>query len=571
MKMKALRMKKLIAWLEIYELDSSNSKNTVVLLRNMLILLIIASFGLAIYLIAINEGLLQVASIFIYMAIVISAMYLLLRGDILFSRLVIPFGTFIFITILLIQGNGLHDSSVIGFAGTIILSNLALGRRGVLLVGTLSILAVTGIGLAEMTGYLQNKYSVNTDVTNILVISTILLSITALEWIILGRVRDSLILTRKSEAAQLKANEELRVLQSSLELRIAERTVDLKNRTVELEGASIILQKRATQQQAVAEVARAIASVQNLSDLLPRIAFLISQEFKYYHVGIFLVDENFENAVLSATSSEGGKQMLARGHKLKIGEVGIVGYVASTGEPRIALDTGKDLFHFNNPDLPKTRSELALPLKIKENVIGVLDVQSDQQDIFGSDDIEVLSILADQASIAIQNARQFEETNRALSEAQQVYRQFIKQEWHQFSKNASISGYRLSNTGVVPMGEGELPTTSKDYFSTPIILRGQNLGAFTITNPAQLGLDIDDLDIIKAIADRVAISLESARLLEESQKRVVKEQTISNISVKLNSAVDINNILITSVEELGQILPGAEIIIQLESGVNKDI
>mgnify|MGYP000163472508 CR=1 FL=1 len=131
-----------------------------------------------------------------------------------------------------------------------------------------------------------------------------------------------------------------------LEQRVASRTRDLQRRSVQLEAA--------------AQVAREAAAIRDVTQLLGRTVHLISERFGFYHAGIFLLDEVGEYAVLRAASSEGGQRMIARGHKLRVGEVGIVGYVAESGQPRIALDVGEDAVYFDNPDMPRTHSEICL-------------------------------------------------------------------------------------------------------------------------------------------------------------------------------------------------------------------
>jgi len=134
--------------------------------------------------------------------------------------------------------------------------------------------------------------------------------------------------------------------------------------------------------------------------------------------------------------------MLARGHRLRVGETGIVGYVTSTGNARVALDTGSDAVFFNNPDLPHTRSEMALPFKVGPVVIGALDVQSKEPNAFAEEDISILSILSEQVGIAIQNSRQYEETRRALAESETLSRQFVRQGWQDFTKARNLAGIR---------------------------------------------------------------------------------------------------------------------------------
>jgi GAF domain-containing protein len=152
------------------------------------------------------------------------------------------------------------------------------------------------------------------------------------------------------------------------------------------------------------EVARDATSILNVEELLNHTVELISARFAFYHAGIFLFDEEGEYAVLKAASSEGGHRMLGRGHKLKIGEEGIVGYVAANGQPSVALDVGESKRHFSNPDLPDTRSEIALPIRYHGQLIGVLDVQSTVSGAFTREDATVLQTMADHLGVAIQNA-----------------------------------------------------------------------------------------------------------------------------------------------------------------------
>jgi signal transduction histidine kinase/putative methionine-R-sulfoxide reductase with GAF domain len=176
------------------------------------------------------------------------------------------------------------------------------------------------------------------------------------------------------------------------------------------------LERRSVQLEAAAQVAREATAIRDVNQLLDETVRLISERFGFYHAAIFLVDEKGEYAVLRAASSEGGQQMLARVHKLRVGRVGIVGYVAGSGEPRIALDVGKDAVFFSNPDLPETRSEMALPLKVQERTIGVLDVQSTEAKAFGEEDVTVLQTMADQVAIALENARLFQAVEQELGE-----------------------------------------------------------------------------------------------------------------------------------------------------------
>jgi methyl-accepting chemotaxis protein len=171
----------------------------------------------------------------------------------------------------------------------------------------------------------------------------------------------------------------------------------------ELEDRARSLERLTTRLRAAGTVTSAAMSARDPDALISQVTHLLSELFDFYHVGIFLLDEDGEYAVLQAANSEGGQRMLARGHKLKVEQQGIVGYVTGTGEARIALDVGADAVHFENPLLPETRSEMALPLKMGERVIGALDVQSRQEAAFDEDDVAIFRMMADQLATAIEN------------------------------------------------------------------------------------------------------------------------------------------------------------------------
>jgi GAF domain-containing protein/HAMP domain-containing protein len=370
------------------------------------------------------------------------------------------------------------------------------------------------------------------------------------------------------------------IMTSRLRETLDELEKRVEERTSELVAANEKNERRARQFEAIAHIARTITSTRDLDQLLSQITTEISQELGFYHVGIFLLDTAREYAVLSAANSQGGKKMLERGHRLKVGEKGLVGYVTGTGKPRVALDTGTDAVYFNNPDLPETHSELTLPLRVGDDVIGALDVQSTETNAFGQEDLNILSTLADQVSIAIQNAQQFEQTRRALNEADVLSRQFVEAGWQEFTKSRNILGIRhtgaraslLHKRNGKPKEEDSLAANPPRInargatLSLPIKLRGEVIGSVEVRTPDNRRWDQDELDIVTTIIERAAIAMENARLLAESQKRAAKERIIGEIAAKISMQSEINDLLKTTAQELGRSLPGAEIAIQF----NKD-
>jgi GAF domain-containing protein/HAMP domain-containing protein len=342
----------------------------------------------------------------------------------------------------------------------------------------------------------------------------------------------------------------LRELIQSLEQRVVERTV-------ELQAALKKGEQRSRQYEAITKVTQAINAMQNLQELLPHISHVISQQFGFYHVGIFLNDPNDQYAILGAANSEGGRRMLKRGHQLKIGEQGIVGYVTSTGRPRIALNVGEDITFFNNPDLPETHSEMALPLRIAGRIIGALDVQSTEPNAFSDDDVEVLSTLADQVSLAIQNARLFEQMQRSLSEAEALSRQYFQETWSRLQHEQKISGVRYNISGTTELEKARTnleATQERQTVSVPIRLRGETIGTLSVLAPKQENISRDQMDLIKAVADRVAISAENARLFEETTRRAEREHMVSEITAKIRQTNDPDEMLRNAVDELKRAL-----------------
>ncbi len=361
---------------------------------------------------------------------------------------------------------------------------------------------------------------------------------------------------------------------NEMTLQLRQTLADLENRvdirTQELQTASQQLEQRALQLQAVAEVARAIASVRDTERLLPLITRTISDYFDFYHVGIFLLDNSREYAVLRAANSEGGQHMLARGHRLKVGQVGIIGNVTATGQARLALDVGEDAVFFQNPDLPETRSEVGLPLVVGGQIIGALDVQSRQQSAFSDEDVSLLGALADQVAIAIENARLFAETRTTLQELQASQGEYLRQQWASQVAGRSTIGYNIRLGQISPLQtspgvlSGEVSDAATPVASAiPITLRGQVIGMINL----QESLDQRDRDVpiasvwnpeqisfARAVADQVGLALENARLLEESQRRAERESLVSQITTRLRATNDPQAILQTALVELRQAL-----------------
>jgi len=383
-------------------------------------------------------------------------------------------------------------------------------------------------------------------------------------------IEAALARARVSEFQLNERNRELQNLSASLEQRIQDRTEELSLRSKDLEVANKDNERRTAQFEALTQVTQAITSIRDLQQLLPLITTLISEKFGFYHVGIFLLDDTNEFAVMTAANSEGGKKMLARQHRLRVGQEGIVGSVTSTGEARIAMDVGKDAVYFDNPELPDTHSEMALPLKSGTLIVGALDVQSIEQGAFTPEDIQMLSLLADQVSLAIENARLFEETRRALSESETISHQLTREAWARVPVENKLLGYRYSIAGSFPLNKpldldeldrnkNQVTPKETSQVIVPIELRGETIGTLVVQSPSTAGLNQDQISLIKAVAERVALSAENARLFEETNRRAERERLVTDITGKIRSGNDPQSMIQTAMDELRKALGASKV------------
>jgi GAF domain-containing protein len=339
----------------------------------------------------------------------------------------------------------------------------------------------------------------------------------------------------------------------------------------ELEGLKNRLEhhveKQLVELKSAAQVAREAAAIHDLDRLLEDTVNLISDRFGFYHAGIFLLDDQREYAVLCAASSEGGKKMLARQHKLPVGKVGIVGYAAGTGEPRIALDVGSDATFFNNPDLPQTRSEAALPLKPRNIVIGILDVQSAQSNAFSDDDVAILQTLADQLALAIDNARLFTETQNTLKELATINRRLVSQAWQPRVAHINAGFAYDPIKGIKPVVKSPLPeiTENNRALISPIIFRGQALGSIALQRAeGEPAWSKPEVEFFNGIVSQLGLALENARMFEDMQEQAEREKLVSDIAAKLWASSDIDTIVRTAVEEIGSSLNLTKAELELE-------
>lgn len=466
--------------------------------------------------------------------IILISFYLLIGSTMLFMWGINPVG--ILILFMAVQG-------------TFFLWGAAPGRA-MLAVSSISII---GFGSIHYTGWIQNlgilpaaasfQEGILTVVGFVLV--NLFLAITA------GNLLQGLQHTVKTEReiSQTLARE-----RTNLESRIEERTRQLTRQTRLMELA--------------AEIARQISMETSREKLFDNTIQLIRERLDYYHAGIFLMDEQDEYAVLVSALGEAGEKMLAQNHRLKKGEVGIVGYVVSRGQARIALDVGKDAVHFKNPLLPHTRSEMALPIKTGERILGALDIQSTEAEAFSDLDVQSLQVIADQLAVALDRIRLFEELRLTVENLESSTRAATRKTWRTHLRSSTLNrGFRYNPAQKkieTIQTDAPAPVTDspRQTLRIPLLTRGETIGMLNVQFDAAQAPK-ETVRLLETTAERIGQALETARLLEELENRAERERLVTDLSTQVRSSTDLDQILRTTALQLSHSLGLSEVLVQI--------
>jgi GAF domain-containing protein/HAMP domain-containing protein len=363
----------------------------------------------------------------------------------------------------------------------------------------------------------------------------------------------------------------LRGLIGQLEERVAERTRELKTRSAHLEAS--------------AEVGHVASTVLDAEDLIHTVVNLVQDRFDLYYVGLFLLDDTGGWAELRAGTGAAGRKMQAQGHRLMVGGDSMIGQCIARREARVALDVGEEAVRFDNPLLPKTRSEAALPLQSRGRRFGAITVQSEEGAAFDDDTVKVLQTLADQVAVALDNAYLFAEAGEALKAARRASDERSREAWADLLQSELDVGYHSDERGVMRVegvwrpemeeavragrsvvfeegnaagDDGGAARSGGRPLAVPITVAGRVIGVLDTYKPAEAGPWTDEeIETLESLVEQMAVSLESARLYRETQTRAVREEMVADITSQLRASLDPDTILRTTVRELGRAL-GAE-------------
>ncbi|MCX7681905.1 MAG: GAF domain-containing protein [Anaerolineae bacterium] len=353
-----------------------------------------------------------------------------------------------------------------------------------------------------------------------------------------------------------------------------------ETRAEELERSTAELQKHVTRLQTVLQLINSILPhAVHPDELSNHIVELLHEKLDLYYVGLFLSDEAEQVAVLRSGAGHLGRRAVAPGHRVRITPALPLGWCILNAQPRLVSD-GRQV----TPLIPHARSELALPLRSRGLVLGALSLQSADRDFFSPDDIPALQILADYVAIAIDNARIFAEMRTRLQELEELQRRQTDTIWSRFLSTYGAPSYERTRPGLPPLGEAlpsevEQALVSRDIvintgngsgpatLVVPISLREVAIGALGLQKTdSQREWSADEIALIEAIADQMALAIENARLLEETRRLAERERLISEITAHIRASAQVDTILRTAVQELGRALRASEGMIQLTTG-----
>ena len=310
-------------------------------------------------------------------------------------------GLWILFGVLMLLSGGVNSPFVMTYVTLTTVAGLLLGGWAAIVVAELSILASLALFYAKTVDALPAPALRMGPGPSWITLTANLIVTVAVLYLATRALNEALRRARRS-AAQLDEQREL------LEETVARRTRDLEQRAIQLATA--------------AEVGRAAASILELESLSYQVVDLVRERFGLYYAGLFLLDDTRSQAVLEAGSGEAGRIMKEQGHSLEVGGQSMVGAACSLRQARIALDVGEEPVRFDNPLLPETRSEMALPLVVGDRVLGALDAQSTEPAAFSEEEVTVLQLVADQVAVAVDNARKFSEEAKVLEATSPLFR-----------------------------------------------------------------------------------------------------------------------------------------------------
>jgi GAF domain-containing protein/HAMP domain-containing protein len=336
---------------------------------------------------------------------------------------------------------------------------------------------------------------------------------------------------------------------------IAEVTMHFNRMVASVEEFRGTLEKQVEERtrllKATNDLAKVSSSILDPDELLAKIISMFTDQFTYYYAAIYLIDPGEKWAELKEATGEAGRVLKQNHHRLELTGKSMVSTSIREKSPRISQNTSDEKQRMENPLLPYTRSEVALPLIAGDRVLGALNVQSTKAADFGLEVIETMQNMAGQVAIALENARLFQETQLRINEMRAIQQQYLVEGWGALSMRQNELEY----------GIGESNDANTQKFVAPINLRDQIIGQISVEGAGEW--TIEQKNLIDAVATQAAIALENARLVNESRQIATRERMLAEINSKIWSSTTIDGVLQTAIKELGRRFDASSATIEL--------
>jgi len=453
---------------------------------------------------------------------------------------------------------GIGHVTLIGMAMVIAAAGVLIGNQAVALFIILSVISYFLAGYAQLSGLISSAIApIDAIAADAIGLGLGLSVIAVILWLSDSQMHSSL--QRERELYK-----ELEIQREELESTVEERTQGLRRQALQLSAA--------------ADIAKLAAEATELDVLLSESIEIIRNQFGYYHASVFLMDSTGNWAELAASTGEAGRQLLARRHRLAVGSASIIGWSTANRLPRVASDVEEDPFHFKNPLLPDTRSEIALPLIAGKRLLGAIDVQSTSVNAFPEDELRAMEAIASELTVAIDRVRAQTEIRSELDRADQIVRQQLGTSWADYSRKKGTNtiyftptGERLLNVGVdfpgAPLAIQHVKTVSGEdgrEVSVPIQLRGEVIATISARKrePNQRWSE-EEIAMIEAVASQTSLALESARQRSEEHRRVSELEVINRVSQAVSQMLRLDSLFRVVHRQVNQVIGETDMFVGL--------
>ncbi len=536
----------------VFEGDEEKTRAAAILNPLLVTLLILLVFGAIANLLLFANKVASGIALGAICLIVMGSRVAMMRGRLRFASALFVWGIWLpslAVTLL----SSLRSLLSVALVSTLVIAGLLLGRRATVWMAALTSLSVLILAIAGILGYSFPETLFPSPVQASWAVMTIGLVMTVLPLnIALRNLNDAL--TRSRQYA--REVEEQRVRLAAV---VEERTSDLERRTRYVRAASAMAEETA------------MLTV-DLTRLLVRATEIIGETFGYYHTALYLLNDSGLWAELQAASGAGREMLLAQQYRVPVDVQSVVGLVAQSGTYRVALRAGAEAPFFNNPDLPAAHSELALPLRVGGQIIGVLDVQSVSLTEPWTEALTALQPLVDQLAVAINGVRLLQQVQAAADADRRAHGELTRTGWTQLLQSRPDLGFLGTRQGVVPAGDvwrsemaavlqSSRPVVAADdatRLAIPLRAGGQVIGV--LGGQKANGWTTEEITLLEALVEQLDAAMERARLYQDTQRRAARERLLREVTAHVRSSSDPETVLTTLLREVGNVLGRATFV-----------